>query len=204
MPYQLQCKQILAAPEAAQQKYDALQYAELLQKCLMTVLCDSDSELERDADGDSSTFSTSESTSSTTPTPPNLTTTSHKDNSDSLNLLFFFHRIFLNIEMLLMLSMIKSPKLVFLLPTFILFMLLRSTFLKGGKSIDLASFVINFRYFLRFLQCLWRKSLIIQFSMVHLVKSKFGRSLGYLSSAMFGCLSIDGQSKRSRVIFKLS
>ena len=90
MPYQSQCKQILAAPEAAQQKYDALQYAELLQKCLMTVLCDSDSELERDADGDSSTFSTSESTSSTTPTPPNLTTTSHKDNSDSLNLLFFF------------------------------------------------------------------------------------------------------------------
>ena len=36
------------------------------------------------------------------------------------------------------------------------------------------------------------------------VKSKFGRSLGYLPSAVIGCLSVDGESMRSRVIFKLS
>ena len=35
------------------------------------------------------------------------------------------------------------------------------------------------------------------------VESKFGRSLDYLPSAVFGSLSIDGWSIRSRVIFKL-
>ena len=126
MPHQSQCKQILDAIQAAQQQYNMLQYAEILEQCLIALASDSGSTSTDNSTSESSDLeiathpptplllgsitSSISSTSSISPIPPDSTsksgsrssqlTSSDLDSSPSTSL-FFLSQDFLKFQNIL-------------------------------------------------------------------------------------------------------